>query len=131
MKVLGRGPCYVIRAADEVMQHLKVIREKHKKHFFNAREILEKLMDVGLEGVNNTEQFTFEGRFPDGTPNGSRVAIYAVKAYQLRIYGGFRIVEGEESFVCIESVIKKANKADQKQLKRVAKKLGKHGSNVG
>lgn len=72
----------------------------------------------------NSEQFRREGKFGTGQADGSEVAVYAIKAHQLRVYGGFKRIRGEDVFFCVEAAKKKRNKADQAQLKRVAEKLG-------
>ncbi|WP_413719220.1 hypothetical protein [Silicimonas sp. MF1-12-2] len=81
---------------------------------------MDELSEVGFRDLNE-KQFKTEGRFPSG--NGANILIYAAKSYQLRIYGGFTSGTPRK-FVCPEGAIKKDNKADQKQLKRVAKKVG-------
>lgn len=82
--------------------------------------ILDHLSESGYHDLND-KQFKTEGRFPSN--GGKSVLVYAMKSYQLRIYGVFR--EGSmRKFICPEGAIKKGNKADQKQLRRVAKKAG-------
>ena len=82
--------------------------------------ILGYLSDNGFRDLNDT-QFKSEGRF--ASANGKSVMVYAAKSYQLRIYGFFQDTK-IRNFVCPEAAIKKTNKADQSQLKRVAKKAG-------
>jgi hypothetical protein len=76
----------------------------------------------GAELLDKTK-FRFEDRLPAGDRRGTQVAIYAFKAWQLRVYGG---MSGDESeFICTEiDSSKKADSADQNKLKRAAKKLG-------
>lgn len=82
--------------------------------------ILDHVSENGFQDLND-KQFKSEGRFSCG--GGKKALVYAAKSYQLRIYGCFR--EGApRQFVCPEGAIKKNNKADQKQLERVAKKAG-------
>ena len=82
--------------------------------------ILDHISENGFRDLND-KQFKSEGRFPCG--GGGSTLVYAAKSYQLRLYGCFH--EGEpRKFVCPEGTIKKDNKADQEQLKRVAKKAG-------
>lgn len=82
--------------------------------------ILDHLSEHGPQDLND-KQFKAEGRFPCG--NGKEVMVHAAKSYQLRVYGCWQ--SGPPlRLVCPESVIKKDNKADQKQLRRVAKKVG-------
>ncbi len=65
------------------------------------------------------QKFRHEGRFPVGDKKGTQVAIYAFKAWQLRLYGG--MVGGV--FVITEIDIKKDDAADQGKLRAAAKKL--------
>lgn len=83
-------------------------------------QILDQLSKNGFRDFTE-KQFKTEGRFDCG--GGKNVLVYAAKSYQLRLYGVFK--EGSpRKLICPEGAIKKDNKADQKQLKRVAKKAG-------
>jgi len=69
-------------------------------------------------------QFKFQERLTTGGQAGAKVAIYAFKAYQLRVYGGYVPGKGDE-FVCTEiEVTKKQDEADRKVLERSARYLG-------
>ena len=82
--------------------------------------ILDHISENGSKDLNDT-QFKTEGRFSSG--DGKNILVYAAKAYQLRIYGYLQ--EGSpRKLICPEGAIKKDNKADQKQVKRVAQKAG-------
>lgn len=82
--------------------------------------ILEHMSEQGYADLIDT-QFKTEGRF--ASDGGKRALVFAAKAYQLRLYGCFR--QGSpRRFLCPEGAIKKDNKADQDQLKRVGKKAG-------
>jgi hypothetical protein len=83
---------------------------------------MEELADNGPRDLI-ASQFPSEGRHPSGAKGGASLQVSAVKSHQLRIYGGF-VDLPPRAFVCPEAAIKKQNKADQGQLKRVAKKLG-------
>ncbi|ANH06258.1 hypothetical protein [Shinella sp. HZN7] len=62
-----------------------------------------------------------EGHFSTGDKAGTKVAVWAFKAWQLRVYGG--VVPGN-IFVCTEiDDSKKQNSADRDLLKAAAKKL--------
>ncbi|WP_299303692.1 hypothetical protein [uncultured Litoreibacter sp.] len=87
-----------------------------------ALRIMEELADNGPKDLI-ASQFPSEGRHPSGGENGANVLVSAVKSHQLRVYGGF-VDLPPRAFVCLETAIKKQNKADQGQLQRVAKKLG-------
>lgn len=78
------------------------------------------LSESGPEDLH-AKQFKSEARHKGA--DGKDVMVYAIKAYQLRIYGGWLRTHPLQ-FQCPEATIKKDQKADQVQLKRVAKKLG-------
>ena len=82
--------------------------------------LLEQLCEYGYEEMTET-QFKSEARLPAG--DGKKVLVYAVKAYQFRLYGWFDSGMPRR-FMCPEGAIKKDNKADQAQLRRVAKMAG-------
>jgi len=114
---LAEGPYCEVWLARKA---LKEFRKAPAKDRARAAEILNHLSEHGPEGLHD-KKFKSEGRFKDAA--GKDVMVYAVKSYQLRIYGGW--VEGTPtSFQCPEATIKKDQKANQEQLKRVAKKLG-------
>ena len=99
--------------------------KKAAKDVLKIWAILKRLGDYGHGRLNNTEQFKREGKFASGGKQGGEVAVYAVKAFQLRVYGGF--VKGRSNtptFVCVECAVKKRDRADQAQLMRVARVLG-------
>jgi len=50
--------------------------------------------------------------------------VYAVKADQVRVYGGIISAANGSNFLFVEAAVKKKGKADQALLKRVAKSLG-------
>jgi hypothetical protein len=63
-----------------------------------------------------------QGTFPTGERGGEKCAIFAFKAYQLRVYGGY-IPGRDREFLCTEiEVAKKRDRANR--LKRSAKLLG-------
>jgi hypothetical protein len=70
--------------------------------------------------VLTSQQYKNEGRHDVG---GKKIPVYAIGAKQLRVYGGW-VGSEPRIFLCPEVAIKKAKKADQEQLHRVAKKLG-------
>lgn len=84
-----------------------------------AERIINHISEQGPELLND-KQFKQEGRYPSET---GKVVVCAVKSYQLRIYGGW-LNGPSRVFLCPEATIKKTNKADSKQLKRVASKVG-------
>ncbi|GES45813.1 hypothetical protein RsS62_50650 [Rhizobium dioscoreae] len=67
------------------------------------------------------EKFKFEGRFSTGQKAGTKVAISAFKAWQLRVYGGVAV---EGVFIATEiDTAKKQNAADRATLEAAARKL--------
>jgi hypothetical protein len=75
--------------------------------------------DDGGEFLDD-EKFKHEGKFPTGDKAGTKVAIWAFKARQLRIYGGL----SGDTFVATEiDPAKKKDAADQALLKSAARKL--------
>jgi hypothetical protein len=109
----------------DVSSFLEGEKRNSRRHVVKIYQILKRLKDNGQRAVNNTEQFVREGSFPSGIAGGSDEVVYAVKAFQLRVYGGFRRLKGKSIFFCIEAAKKKKDKADREQLKRVARKLGR------
>lgn len=90
-----------------------------------AFKILEHVSN-GQQASLPGEQWKLQGRFASGKPKVPKVSVYAVKAYQLRIYGGFATIGGNLFFLCIEAAKKKKDDADKGQLERVAKKVGEY-----
>ena len=101
-------------------------RGANKKHVDKVVAILGNIRRNGLKDLGNNTMFVAEARFPAGKPGMPEMALYAAKSYQLRVYGGIVRIAGQSVFLCPEGTVKKQNKADQAQLKRVAKILGEH-----
>lgn len=116
---LGEGPYCEIWARDDLQQDIAAGNRDDKAR---VKVILEHVKDRGHEDLPS-ESFVREGRFPSGIPGVADQTVYAVKAFQIRLYGGY-IGKNPRRFVCVEGAIKKKNSADQRQLKRVAKTLG-------
>lgn len=87
---------------------------------------LENIRRNGLQGMNNNTLFVREGKFPSGRAGMADVAVYAVKSFKLRVYGGIIHIKGQSVFLCPEGAVKKRDLADRAQLERVAKVLGEH-----
>ena len=94
----------------------KVIERAPAKDRARVKSILGRLAADGPSAFHE-KQFKFEERFKVGHKN---VDVYAVKAYQLRVLGGWR-EENPRKFVCPEAVIKQRDEADREQLERVAR----------
>lgn len=101
-------------------------RGEHRPHVVKVGATLEKIRMDGLSGIENSTLFVSEGRFPSGRPGRGDILVYAVKSWQVRVYGGIVTVNGESVLLCPEAAIKKDQKADQAQLARVAKTLGEY-----
>lgn len=99
---------------------MKTYEDAPPQHRGRMKRILVHLSENGPNDLND-QQFKAEGRFACG--KGRDVMVYAAKSYQLRIYGFWK--KGSKLLlVCPETAIKKDNRANQEQLKRVAKKAG-------
>lgn len=96
----------------------------NRKHVTKVGHTLELIKRNGLGGIRDSTLFVHEGKFPGGRPGIGELAVYAVKSFQVRVYGGLIRWKNERVFLCPEGVIKKRDRADQEQLKRVAKILG-------
>ena len=117
------GECCRILGSDAVRSHWVEYSAQRagKKSVMKVGMILRKLADFGPQLLRNKEQFRHEGAFSYGR---GQVAVYAVKDFQLRVYGGFVHVEGKSTFLCVESVAKKSDKASKDLLARVGRALG-------
>lgn len=74
-------------------------------------------------GQNLTKkQWNSEGRFSSGKHKD--VGLVAIKDYQLRLYGFVRSVNGKKSLILLGVDVKKTDRANQKLLKRIAKRCG-------
>jgi len=93
---------------------------KDRKRTIN---ILKEFAENGMENLTK-QQMVIEGQFPAGGNPPRMITVYAVKSYQLRTYGAV-IENNGRRFLCVESTLKKTQKADQAQLRRVARKIGK------
>ncbi|MCE2738376.1 MAG: hypothetical protein LW703_08405 [Rhodobacter sp.] len=101
-------------------------RGANKQHVDKVVLTLGILRRNGFRDLSNSTLFVYEGRFPAGRPGMADMAVYAAKSSQLRVYGGIVRIKGQSVFLCPEGAVKQQNKADQAQLKRVAKILGEY-----
>lgn len=108
----------------EVKAFLVAEARSNKRHVHKLQQILTKLAEYGLQHMGNIEQFRHEGKFQSGSTEKEKIAVYAVKAFQLRLYGGFVQRNGKSYFVCVGFAKKKKDRADQDQLKRVSSAIG-------
>lgn len=117
-KVAEGSYCEIWMSDDALQTYLKAPANDRAR----AERIMETLCSEGPTNLTK-KQFNSEGRHPTGRVDGKKVAVFAIKSYQLRVYGGW--VKGAPLvFECPESTIKKQRTANQVQLKRVAKKIG-------
>lgn len=113
--------------ADEVVAYLAKEGRKgtrNERHVRKAQITLKTLKRDGLDRVRDSFQFKREGKFPSGRKIGGDQVVYEVKSDQVRIYGGPVFTGNKTTFFFVEAVTKQKDKADQEQLKRVAKRLG-------
>lgn len=118
-----KGDACAVRLSSEVLGKLEEHKKRSKaaaKDVMKVGAILEQLSIRGVRGMNNREQFRHEGKFTVGKAGSADCAVYAIKSFNLRIYGGF--VDG--TFHAVEMDVKKKDKADPAVLQRAARKLG-------
>lgn len=118
---MAAGAYCEVHIADKA---LKEYRKAPPKDRARVESIIGELAANGPDDLVDT-QLKFEGRFPIGGKRGTKLAVWVVKSYQLRVYGGYWN-KHPLVFLCPEVAIKKTNKADQELLRRVAKKVGEH-----
>lgn len=80
----------------------------------------ERFAAMGPEGLDNPKMMKPADRFKDGT--GKQVQVFAMKAYEWRVYGVRRHHNGEPSFVglCVDPD-KKRDKADRALMEKCAR----------
>lgn len=111
--------------ADEVSGFLrKQGAGANRQHVKKIGHTFDNIRRSGLRGVHNSTLFVSEGKFSSGQAGMADLSVYAVKAFQLRVYGGLVTYRGEKIFICPEATVKKRDLADRAQLERVAKILG-------
>lgn len=98
----------------------------NRKHVMKIHATLGSIRRFGFQGLEDATLFKSEGRYKSGQPGMADIAVYALKAWQIRVYGGIITRTGCSVFMLPEATIKKVNKADMDQLSRVAKKLGEY-----
>jgi hypothetical protein len=98
----------------------------NRKDVRKVATTLENIRRNGLQGMSNNTLFVREGKFPSGRPGLADVAVYAVKSFQVRVYGGIIRIKGASVFLCPDGAVKKKDLADRAQLERVAKVLGEY-----
>lgn len=103
----------VIEGKDEISLKRKAHLERYFSEFCNNLQFYRHLSD---------EKFKKEENFPDG--KGGKVAVWAFKSWQWRLYGTILPVAGRRTFVGVSvDASKKRNKADRELMKRAADEL--------
>ncbi len=118
------GDAYVVLVKSDVGDFLKDYEKSKPKDVRKTLQILKKLANFGLPYMTDSTSFVREDSFASGNKNRRKMVVYAVKSFQLRVYGGFAKLEGKQCFLCLEAAKKQKDKADRAQLERVAKALG-------
>lgn len=122
LKLVSQGEHCSVFWTHTVEKELKRLGKdpNKRKEITRCENHMRKFAEDGRSYLND-QKFKNEGHFSVGYQGGGRVAIYAFKAYQLRIYGGY--VHGD--FVCTDvDPAKKQNKANRSLLARAAQRLG-------
>ena len=117
---------HMLLSDDLIAFLLEESKDGNRQHVKKVGHTLELIKRNGLQGVRNSTLFVQEDKFPSGKPGMADMTVYAAKSRRLRVYGGLIRVRGESVFLCPEGVIKKRDKADQEQLRRVAVTLGNY-----
>lgn len=118
------GEVCCVWLANEVVAFLETEAVNDRSNVRHIGRILTKVAVLGQTKLGSVEQFRHEGKFSGGIAGGQREAVFAVKAHQLRVYGGFLSIRGTPCFFGIEATRKRRDKADNAQLVRVANALG-------
>lgn len=116
-----------IQIAEAVIEFLR--REAdgaNRQYVKKVGATLDNIRKNGLPSINNNTLFVREGKFSSGQAGMSEIVVYAVKSYQLRVYGGIVKIKNQPVFLCPDGAIKKKDKADRAQLERVARVLGEY-----
>jgi len=126
-RLVWKGPSGTVRlsesayaAYDQVIQGTDEISMKRKAHL--ERYFREFCENVHFYQRLSDEKFKKEQNFPDG--KGGKVAIWAFKSWQWRLYGTIMHVAASRCFVgTAVDAAKKRNKADRKLMKAAADEL--------
>lgn len=106
----------------------KIAMERHVAKQFKKADIKEQarclkwmkfFADDGFDFLDN-EKLKSEGRFATGNKAGTRVTVWAFKAWQLRVYGG---LVGDIFVATGIDTSKKQNAADRSALEGAARRL--------
>ena len=90
----------------------------------NAGRVLDHLSENGFQDLNETK-FKTEGRCRSG--GGTKILVYAVKSYQLRLYGCFRD-KSPRKFIVPEGLSRRTTKQIKINSKELLRKWeNRHG----
>ncbi|KAA0698522.1 hypothetical protein DTW90_11995 [Neorhizobium sp. P12A] len=111
------GKRFKVKMTPEVAKKFKQADPKQRARCLKWMEFF---AEDGQDNLDK-EKLRHEGKFSTGEKSGTKVAILAFKAWQLRVYGG--LVNGD-TFIATEiDTAKKQDGADQHLLSLAAKKL--------
>lgn len=100
----------------------KQLKKADRKQIARCQIWMKKFCDDGFDFLT-PEQLKHEGKFSVGDRKGTYVAIYAFKAWQLRIYGA---VVGNLFIATEVDIAKKQDHADRETLEAAARKLAEY-----
>jgi hypothetical protein len=111
------------RALKAVSELRKSSDENDVQRNVQLRRYFERFCELGPDGLDSA-QFRREGAFKDG--RGKKVAIFAFKPRQFRVYGAMLNVAGRRCFVGTHvDPSKKQNKADRALLEASAREIAR------
>lgn len=110
------GSKFKVWMTPQVAKHL---RKADVKQLARCQFWMKKFAEDGFEFLT-PEQLKHEGKFSVGDKRGTQVAIYAFKAWQLRIYGA---LVGDRFIATDADIAKKQDQASRDTLEAAARKL--------
>lgn len=99
---------------------VKVMRKAAAQHRGRCARIMQRFAESGPDDLTD-EMFKLEERFGVG-PGSVRIAVFAFKAFNLRVYGAYSRAE-RKLFVCTHAAVKKRDGADRDLLELVAREV--------
>lgn len=112
-----RGSVFLTRQVDRVFGNAEPNVRARILRYMN------RFAELGQSELNAVN-FKFEARLPVGA-SGTKIAIYAFKAWKTRVYGAVTEVGGKMAFIGTAiDTSKKQDKANQRLLRRAADKFG-------
>jgi hypothetical protein len=123
VRVCGPGTHGSVRLSEEAKAEFDALcaqpDETSMREAATIKRYFERFTSHGPQGFDH-KMFKSEGRFKDGT--GKPVQVFAMKAYQWRLYGVLRHHDGRPAFfgLCVDPS-KKKDKANKALLERCAR----------